>query len=67
MTEEFKLGVEAPIRPSADLKGIPGITLEGQRGRCNIPQGVICAISHIHITPADALSFGLKDRDIVMV
>lgn len=67
MTEEFKLGIKAPIRPSGDLKGTPGITLEGSKGRCNIHHGVICSLRHIHMAPEDALSFGLKDRDIVMV
>jgi acetate kinase len=67
MTEEFKLGIKAPIRPSGDLEGSPGITLEGQKGTCDITQGVICSLRHIHMTPEDALSFGLKDRDIVMV
>jgi acetate kinase len=67
MTEEFKLGIKAPIRPSGDLQGTPGITLEGPEGMCEIPQGVICALRHIHLTPEDALSLGLKDRDICMV
>jgi acetate kinase len=67
MTEEFKLGVKAPIRASGDLEGSPGITLEGSKGACDIPQGVICSFRHIHMSPEDALSFGLKDRDIVMV
>jgi acetate kinase len=67
MTEEFKLGVKAPIRASGDLEGSPGIVLEGAKGTCNIPQGLICSFRHIHISPEDALSFGLKDRDVVMV
>ncbi len=67
MTEEFKLGVKAPIRASGDLKGSPGLALEGLTGRCDISQGVICALRHIHMSPEDALSFGLKDRDIVKV
>lgn len=67
MTEEFKLGIKAPIRPSGDLDGSPGIALEGSKGNSNIPQGVICSLRHIHMAPEDALSFGLKDRDIVMV
>jgi acetate kinase len=66
-TEEFKLGIKAPIRPSGDLEGSPGITLEGPKGTCDIPYGVICALRHIHMSPEDALSFGLKDRDVVMV
>ncbi|MBW2608722.1 MAG: acetate/propionate family kinase [Deltaproteobacteria bacterium] len=67
MTEEFKLGIKAPIRPSGDLEGTPGITLEGPKGTCSIPEGVICALRHIHATPENTLSFSLKDRDIVMV
>jgi acetate kinase len=67
MTEEFRLGVRAPIRPSGDLEGSPGITLEGPKGALNIPEGVICSVRHIHISPEDALSLGLKDRDLCMI
>lgn len=67
MTEEYKLGIKAPIRASGDLKGSPGITLEGPNGTVSLPQGVICSLRHIHMSPEDALSFGLKDRDIVKV
>jgi acetate kinase len=67
MTEEFKLGIKAPIRASGDLEGSPGITLEGTKGTHHIPQGVICSARHIHMSPVDALSFGLKDRDIVRI
>jgi len=67
MTEEYKLGVKAPIRASSNLKGTPGITLEGKRGQCRISQGVICALRHIHMPPEYALSFGLKDKDVVSI
>ncbi len=67
MTEEFKLGIKAPIRASGALEGSPGITLEGPEGKCNLPKGVICSFRHIHMSPLDALSFGIKDRDIVKV
>ncbi len=67
MTEEFKLGIKAPIRASGVLKGSPGITLEGTEGRVTIPHGVICSLRHIHMSPEDALSFGVKDKDIVSV
>jgi acetate kinase len=33
MTEQFKLGIQPPIRQSGDLAGTPGITLEGPYGR----------------------------------
>jgi acetate kinase len=67
MTEEFRLGIKAPIRPSGDLEGSPGIVLEGLRDSLSITQGVICSVRHIHMSLEDALSFGLKDRDICMV
>jgi acetate kinase len=67
MTEEFKLGIKAPIRASGDLEGSMGVSLEGPKGTCFVPQGVICSLRHIHMSPEDALSFGLKDRDIVSV
>jgi len=67
MTEEFKLGVKAPIRASGDLDGSPGLTLEGPRGAVDLPRGVICSVRHIHMSPEDVLTFGLKDRDICMI
>jgi acetate kinase len=67
MTEQFKLGIEPPIRASGDLANTPGITLEGPSGTVHLEQGVICALRHLHMTPTDALSMGLRDRDIVRV
>jgi acetate kinase len=67
MTEEFKLGIKAPIRASGDLEGSPGITLQGEGGAVDIPEGVICSLRHIHMAPEDALAFGVKDRDICMI
>jgi acetate kinase len=65
MTEQFKLGIQPPIRASGDLDHSPGITLEGPAGVVQIEQGVICALRHIHMTPEDALKLGLRDHDIV--
>ncbi|MBW1808898.1 MAG: acetate/propionate family kinase [Deltaproteobacteria bacterium] len=66
-TEEFKLGIDAPIRASGDLAESPGLTLEGPAGRVNLPEGVICAQRHIHMTPADAELYGVQNSDMVMV
>mgnify|MGYP000039892780 FL=1 len=41
MTEQFKLGVQPPIRQSGDLAGTPGITLEGPYGSTSIERGVV--------------------------
>ena len=67
MTEQFKLGIQPPVRESGSLEGTPGITLEGPNGTLTIDHGVICALRHIHIPPEDALHFGLKNKDIVRV
>ncbi len=67
MTEQFKLGIYPPIRESGDIEGSPGCTLEGPAGSVTIDQGVICALRHIHMTPADALRYGLKDKCSVRV
>ena len=66
-TEEFKLGIDAPIRASGDVAGSPGLTLVGAKGQVTIPEGVICALRHIHASPEDALAYGLRDRDVVRV
>lgn len=67
MTEQYKLGIHPPIRESGDLDKTPGITLEGPAGRVTIDRGVICALRHIHMTPEDALRYGVKDRSTVRV
>ena len=67
MTEQFRLGIRAPIRASGDLDGSPGVALEGPHGTVELEQGVICSVRHIHIPPEDALAMGLKDRDVCMV
>lgn len=66
-TDEFHLGVDAPIRNSGDVSNTPGITLVGPKGKLELPEGLICARRHIHMTPEDAERFGVKDRDVVEV
>jgi acetate kinase len=66
-TEEFKLGIDAPIRMSGDLDGTPGITLEGPAGQVRLDRGVICAMRHIHMSPQDAMEFAVRDRDVVRI
>jgi acetate kinase len=66
-TDEFHLGVDAPVRASGHIENTPGITLEGPKGRVTIDRGVICALRHIHMHPDDAIRFGVNDKDIVDV
>ncbi|AXS80314.1 acetate/propionate family kinase [Dechloromonas sp. HYN0024] len=67
MTEQFKVGIQPPIRESGDLAGTPGMTLEGPYGTSVIERGVICAQRHIHMTPEDAMRFHVRDKYVVRV
>jgi acetate kinase len=67
MTEQFKLGVHPPIRESGDIADSPGCTLESSSGSVKVDKGVICALRHIHMTPADALRYGVRDKSVVRV
>ena len=64
-TDARTLGVKAPIRESGDTAGSAGCTLVGPAGEVEIPEGVIIAKRHIHMTPADAEEFGVKNGQIV--
>ena len=65
LTDARTLGVDAPLRLSGDVCNTPGITLKGERGTVNLPEGVIAAQRHIHLTPEDARKFGVTDKQIV--
>ena len=66
-TDEFFLGLDAPVRASGDVANTPGVTLVGPAGTLTLEDGVICAWRHIHMTPADAEAFGVEDKDVVEV
>ena len=67
MTEQFKLGIHPPVRESGDIADTPGCILEAASGRVELERGVICALRHIHMTPADALRYGVRDKSFVRV
>lgn len=66
-TDEFWLGVDAPVRRSGDVANSPGVTLQGPAGSLTLTEGLICAARHIHMTPEDAQAFGVEKGDIVEV
>ncbi|MEO1437693.1 MAG: acetate/propionate family kinase [Bacteroidota bacterium] len=66
-TDEFFLGVDAPVRESGKTENSPGIRVIGPNGTINLEEGLICAWRHIHMTPEDAAIFKVQDRDIVDV
>lgn len=67
LTDTRKLGLPGVIRQSGDTNGTPGCTLCGPAGEIEIPQGVIVAKRHIHMTPDEALSLRVHDNDEVFI
>ena len=66
-TDTFKLKVSPPVRPSGEIKGSAAMALVGPKGSVFLNEGTIIANRHIHMTPADAAKYGIKDNDIVDV
>ncbi len=66
-TDEIALGIDAPVRLSGDLSSTPGVVIEGPKGSVTLTSGVVCALRHIHMSPADAERFGVSDGQIVQV
>ena len=67
-TDARSLGLKGvPVRESGDVAGTPGLKLVGPAGEIDIEEGVVIAKRHIHMTPADAEQFGIKDKQIVKV
>jgi acetate kinase len=67
LTEQFKLGIAPPIRESGDIAGTPGCMLEGSSGRVQLKEGVICALRHVHMTPENALQYGVRDKSVIRI
>lgn len=65
LTDARTLGIAAPVRESGDTKGSGACKLVGPCGEVELSEGVIVAKRHIHLTPADAEKFGVKDKEIV--
>lgn len=66
-TDEFKLGVDAPVRDSGHTHNSASVALEGPKGRVTLAEGLICARRHIHMTPEAATRHGVQDKDEVEV
>ena len=66
-TDQFVLGVKAPVRESGQLEGTPGIQLLGPKGSATIEKGVIRALRHIHMTLEDAERIGVRNGEMTAV
>ena len=65
LTDGKTLGIQPPVRLSGDVAGTPGCILEGPCGKVELPQGVLAAQRHIHLTLEDGKRFGVVDGQVV--
>ncbi|MBM3822603.1 MAG: phosphate propanoyltransferase [Verrucomicrobia bacterium] len=59
-TDGIALGFDLPLRISGNIKGTLGCMLMGPAGFFEMPEGVIRALRHVHMGPADAAYYGVK-------
>src|SRR5438067_11639032 len=62
-TDAISLGLDVPVRKSGDHRDSPGCYLLGPAGMIELKRGVIRHERHVHIGPADAAYYGVKDGD----
>lgn len=62
-TDGIALGFDLPLRLSGDIKGTLGCMLMGPAGFLELPEGVIRALRHVHMSPEDAAFYGVKPGD----
>ena len=67
MTDARTIGIKAPVRESGKLEGTPGCKLIGPAGEVDLDHGVIVALRHIHLSPAQAIEAGVKDKEIISI
>ena len=62
-TDAIALGFDIPLRVSGNIKDTPGCMLMGPNGFFEMPDGVIRAMRHVHMSPDDAGFYGVKPGD----
>jgi putative phosphotransacetylase len=60
-TDAIALGFEIPLRLSGNIQGTPGCMLMGPNGFFEMNEGVIRALRHVHMSPADAEFYKVKN------
>jgi putative phosphotransacetylase len=67
LTDARTIGIDIPVRESGKLDGTPGVKLVGPAGEVELKRGVIAALRHVHLSPAQAKEAGVKDKQIVKI
>jgi len=67
ITDCYKLKVTPIIRISGDIKGTPGITIQGPKGKVQLKQGVIVSKRHLHISEEQNKKFNFKNNQTISI
>jgi propanediol utilization protein len=62
-TDGISLGIDLPVRISGDHHDTPGCVLMGPKGVVELSSGVIRAMRHVHMGPADIEHYGVRNGD----
>ena len=62
-TDGISLGIDLPVRISGDHHDTPGCVLVGPKGSVELKSGVIRAMRHVHMGPADLRFYGVAQGD----
>lgn len=62
-SDAILLGIDVPVRMSGNIDGTPGCIVLGPRGHLVLERGVIRAQRHVHLSPADAEHYGVRQGD----
>jgi len=66
-TDGYLLGIQPPVRLSGHLENTPGIALIGPKQMVMLPEGLIVAKNHVHMSMEDANRFQVVQGDRLMV
>ncbi len=66
-TDGISLGIDLPVRISGDHHDTPGCVLVGPKGSVELKSGVIRAMRHVHMGPADMEYYGVKSSDVMQL
>jgi putative phosphotransacetylase len=64
-TDSISLGIDAPVRLSGNVAGTPGCVLVGPAGAVQLPEGVIRAARHVHMSLDDTKHYGVANGDLM--
>jgi propanediol utilization protein len=62
-TDAISLGIDAPVRPSGNIRGSAGCVLVGPAGVVELKEGVIRAERHVHMNLDHAAHYRVKNGD----